>query len=640
MANSILDDYELDIDEEDIEIISEPVVTGRRTLPDMGISHIISTPDVPRHTVLDLQNIDSCPRCHKPLVPAIAIDGDASLSWMECPDCGTLVNRYTPTPYQAEFLRRPERYKMTAGGFGSGKTRVDVEDVIKHLLLIPGSRVGVAANTYPQLQGTFIKEFNNIMPAKLLKRKNDQKHEYEFTNGSEMIYRSFDDPSKLKSLNLSKIVLVEADGIPYSGFTMMQTRLRNTAALIPEYDPQTNLPLKVWSEKHKAYRIQYRVDARSINLETNPSSGWVKTKFLQDSHVVDYYGEAYNEGYKFSKTPDPNKYTQIVSTSANPHLPETYEEEQTRGKPEAYVQQMFKGSFNFGTGLVFPNFGLTIVPPHPLPREFNEEGRRVLFYVLGADYGIVDHTHFMYGAYSTETKKLYWFAEMRINESDIKRIAQTHRKSYKVNGWKPKGLMMMPRFDGRTWNKRESDLRTIGSMFEDEGLYFEPSFASHEARIIKMNSLINHGQMETFSTCEFFIEEMLNYKWKLDKNGEPTSTPVDGNDHGITAAEFVIVELPNDLNAVDMKVYLPPGVHHVHDKQPIADPAAPAVWAPLKVKEKSHANNRPGYGHNLNYHGVNRGPVVAHARSIYDDDEDTEADQRENQRLTSYLPRR
>lgn len=154
----------------------------------------------------------------------------------------------------------------------TGKSRVNIEDVIKHLLLIPKARVCVAARTYPAIDSTFKKEFESIFPEKLLKSKNDQKHEYSFTNGSELLYRSFDDPNKLKSMNLTKVVIIEASDIPYSGFTMMQSRLRNTAAMIPYFDAYGN-PITVWDPDKKAYCIKYRVDARHINLETNPDSG-------------------------------------------------------------------------------------------------------------------------------------------------------------------------------------------------------------------------------------------------------------------------------------------------------------------------------------------------------------------------------
>ena len=53
---------------------------------------------------------------------------------------------------------------------------------------------------------------------------------------------------------------------------------------------------------------------------------------------------------------------------------------------------------------------------------------------------------------------------------------------------------MLPRFDGRSYNKRESDLYTIGGMFEAEGLYFEPSFTGRGAI---MNA--HHWTTEIFS---------------------------------------------------------------------------------------------------------------------------------------------
>jgi hypothetical protein len=368
-------------------------------------------------------------------------------------------------------------------------------------------------------------------------------------------------------------------------------------------------------------------------LETNPDSGWVKSKFLLDSGTVEFYGDAYNEGYKYNKDRDSQKYTQIISTSANPYLPATYEEEQTRGKSKAYVQQYYKGSFNFSSNLVFPNFGVCIVSPHPLPRAFDESGKRVLYYAIGVDYGINDPTHVVYTAFSTETKKLYVYDELRINNSDIKTLAKEYRKETKLNGTDLDGLLMQPRFDGRSYSKRESNLVTIGSMFEAEGLYFEPSFASHDARIIKMNSLLNHNQVEVFSTCEFLIDEALNYKFKLDKSSAPTDKPEDGNDHGITALEFVVVELPHNLQELKLNVYLPSGKSFIHDKQKDAIiKKKQNYYDPLK---ETTNGNSDSFSSNITYSGSS-GPVFS--TSVFDeDDERTEEDF--NKPLGAYIPK-
>jgi phage terminase large subunit len=583
---------------------------------------------------INVSHIQHCPRCNKPLVSAKAVNGSESSTFKECPECGTLINTFKPTAYQAMFLRRRERYKMTAGGYGSGKSRANIEDVIKHIMLIPGARVAVTARTYPALEATFVKEFYSIFPMKLIRRKNDQKHELQLTNGSEILFRSFDDETKLKSINLTMAVIVESSDVNFAAFTMLQSRIRNTNAMIPEVDSNGE-PVMQWDPNQQIFKPKYRIDARHINLETNPDSGWVKSKFLLDSGTVEFYGDAYNEGYKYNKDRDPQKYTQIISTSANPYLPATYEEEQTRGKSKAYVQQYYKGSFNFSSNLVFPNFGVCIVAPHPLPRAFNESGKRVLYYAIGVDYGINDPTHVVYAAFSTETKKLYVYDELRINNSDIKTLAKEYRKETKLNGTDLDGLLMQPRFDGRSYSKRESNLVTIGSMFEAEGLYFEPSFASHDARIIKMNSLLNHNQIEVFSTCEFLIDEALNYKFKLDKNGTATDKPEDGNDHGITALEFVVVELPHNLQELKLNVYLPNGKSFVHDKQKNAIiKKTSQYYDPLK--ENTNDGNSDSFSNNLTYTGNDR---VIFATSIFNEDVEETDEEDFNKPLGAWLPK-
>ena len=199
-----------------------------------------------------MSTIKQCPRCLKPLVKTIAIAGNESETWLEgCPECGTLINTFRPTHYQAIFLMKDKRYKMTAGGFGSGKSRTNIEEVMKHIVLIPGARVCVAARTYPALEATFVKEFYAMFPMKLIRTKNDQKHELSLTNGSQLLFRSFDDPTKFKSMNLTMAVIIEGSDCPYSGFTMLQSRIRNTAALIPEYDSRGEV-VTYWDERAQA----------------------------------------------------------------------------------------------------------------------------------------------------------------------------------------------------------------------------------------------------------------------------------------------------------------------------------------------------------------------------------------------------
>lgn len=85
-------------DEPDVILTSDDVVVGAQE--ELSLSSVSS----------------NCPRCGKPLIHAIAISGDESPFFLECPDCGTLVNTFKPLPHQVDFLTHPARFKMAAGG--------------------------------------------------------------------------------------------------------------------------------------------------------------------------------------------------------------------------------------------------------------------------------------------------------------------------------------------------------------------------------------------------------------------------------------------------------------------------------------------------------------------------------------------
>jgi phage terminase large subunit len=557
----------------------------------------INIPTTAPLNISNLSRLTVCPRCRKPLVKAKSIEGGESTFFNECPACGTLVNTFQPLPHQAEFLSHPSRYKMAAGGYGSGKSAVDIQYIIKHMFLIPKARVCVYARTYTAIESTFLKEFRQIFPDSLFQSKNDTKHEYYFTNGAVLMMRSADDPTKLKSMNLTLAVIIEASDLGEDGFTMLKSRIRNTAALIPEVDANGK-PIVDWDDKQKVYVPRYKYDARHILMETNPASNWVK-KFLTDSKEVRYFGSSKNEGYKMNPKPHETQYTQVIPTDANPYLPPSYIPELCEGKSAAWVAQFVYGSFNFNDSLVYPNAGLCIVEPHELPRRFDEQGRRRLFFSTSLDYGITDPTHILFFAVSLDTKKLYVFDEYRTSNSDVPTITKEYRRTVKQNGTDLDGLYTLPTFDGRSYNKRESNLKTIGSEFEEQGLYFDPVFEGREVRIVRLNTLINHGQIEIFSNCEYLIEEILNLQFIKDKEGNPTKVPKDGKDHGITALEFGAVRLPSNLQEFNLSSYLPTGEKIVHDKHNI-----PTVTKKEKLynplEEDNHdRNNR--IGNNTSY---------------------------------------
>jgi hypothetical protein len=151
-----------------------------------------------------------------------------------------------------------------------------------------------------------------------------------------------------------------------------------------------------------------------------------------------------------------------------------------------------------------------------------------------------------------------------------------------------------------------------------------------------MNSLLNHGQIEVYSTCEFLIDEALNYKFQLDKSGAPTGKPEDGRDHGITALEFIVVELPHNLQELKLNVYLPNGKSFVHDKQKnVIIKKTLNYYDPLK--ENATNGNSDNFGNNITYTGNDR---VVFASSVFDETDETSSEEDNfNKPLGAWLPK-
>ena len=57
---------------------------------------------------------------------------------------------------------------------------------------------------------------------------NEQKQVLKFPNGSKILFRHFEEPDKLKSLNVGFIEIEEMSDIPESTFNMLLGRLRQT----------------------------------------------------------------------------------------------------------------------------------------------------------------------------------------------------------------------------------------------------------------------------------------------------------------------------------------------------------------------------------------------------------------------------
>uniref|UniRef100_A0A6M3XTH0 Putative terminase n=1 Tax=viral metagenome TaxID=1070528 RepID=A0A6M3XTH0_9ZZZZ len=197
---------------------------------------------------------------------------------------------------------------------GSGKTRAGAQEVILILLENPGILFLVARQTYPELRDTTARTFFDCLPHELIKSYSKSENHLVLKNNSEVLFRSLDDPMKLKSLELGGFWIDEASETDEDIFLTLQGRLRQKLSGV-----------------NKLCGV----------LTTNPpnSGHWIEKYFV---HV----GPPMYELFKMT----------TYENQAN--LPEGYISDLEKNYPPQWIKKYLLGEFGFtSAGLpIFPMF--------------------------------------------------------------------------------------------------------------------------------------------------------------------------------------------------------------------------------------------------------------------------------------------
>ena len=232
--------------------------------------------------------------------------------------------KYKLLDAQRQFLEIPHSYSLDVavyqGGYGSGKTFAGSLLGILLALKFPGIRGLVGAQTYTLVRDTTLQSYFEHMDNMGLVDGVHYKwvsaeQKLLFYNNSEILFRHFDEPNKLKSLNLGFVEIEEMSDIPYETFQMLIARMRQT-------------PKKSW--KNFTYRIFGH---------TNPElyQGWIYKTFFVN--------------------PAPNYRVICAPTTQNIYLPKGFCEELKQLYDEKYYNTFVLGQTgNYNENLVVKDF--------------------------------------------------------------------------------------------------------------------------------------------------------------------------------------------------------------------------------------------------------------------------------------------
>jgi PBSX family phage terminase large subunit len=451
-------------------------------------------------------------------------------AYLECPDCGAIELTYTPQDYQEGIHEVPYRYTDDEidtqivgafGGYGSGKSRSSLTEVLLRALENPKGTGLLTAPTLQQLKRTTLKTFfNEVCPPPLIERYNKADGEIELINGFVFYTIPSDDEEKLRSINAGICHMEEASGINRSIYDQILTRLR---------DPFV---------KNKLFMIC-----------SNPDLGWIKEV------LVDNEARA-NPNHPLHDDYSPFITSFIWATRLNKFLPKNFIEINSKGKPEWWIKRYLLGSFEHSEGMVYPNITKAIIEAIPDFDKVSRSWERC----IALDHGLRNPTAVTFIAIDPKEGIAYLYDEYYQPNTLVPQHAESIKPKVETI---PAGLIRHMVIDPSAKNKTDPiNGKSVQSLYAEYGLYFQPGNNEIEAGILRVNSYIERGKLKIFRTCVNTIKEAINYKFPeitMDDNDKNLDEkPVKKDDHAMDSLRYNIMRLPeNPLDLVN-EAYGPP----------------------------------------------------------------------------------
>ena len=493
-----------------------------------------------------MRQFNKCPRCGAPLVPATAYSGAPSEFWLECTRCNAFVNTYIPQPHQEAIHRDDHLYVGNFGGYGTGKTLTDREELYKHAMLTPNANILVCANIAAQYEQTIKRDIENDLPKQLVKTVSVQKSYMDLINGARIMYRPLDDVDKLRSLNLSMFIIIEASETDPEAFQQLKTRLRNLAASKPKKDLRGHVITRKLPNGMEVPELA--AEWRRGLIESNPDSGWIRNDVLYSSAVIEKHGKILDDIQVPEDRRDVHISTHVASTDVNNYLPPNFLKELCKNKPTWWIKRFIFSSFSYSEGQVYPGAMNCVIDAFPIPKEWKR--------IIAADYGLSDDFVYLYGAIDQKNGILHIYKEIRTNNRNIEELSRIfHAEAEDI----PQGgLYCTPIMDPKSGAKRDYNKKTLYDHFLDYGISFQPGHISVDARVFRLNTYIESGKLRIHDCCPDLIGELEKYKFPNKRLGvtiKGADKPVDKDNHGINPLEWITMALPADPAKLCYGVY-------------------------------------------------------------------------------------
>lgn len=254
------------------------------------------------------------------------------------------------------------------GGFGSGKSWITI--LVAYYICHYYSNVQLVITRYSkvQLQDTCIAQFLEAFPPEQYDyRYHIQPPKFIFSNGSNIMFRSFDQPHKIFGGKYDVVIMSQAEELREEHFYGVLGRMRGTA-----------LPV------------------RFIFTEGNPRQGWCKKRYHDDD------------------PPEGCLYIRATTYSNKKNLPSDYIKNMEENFPPSYIQQFLEGNWDSTQNAVYDQ----LMSHHIIPRQQIHDH---WYKCIGLDHGTRVDTSIVFMA-KDEAGRIYIYDEWHKPQPTIDEI--------------------------------------------------------------------------------------------------------------------------------------------------------------------------------------------------------------------------
>lgn len=460
---------------------------------------------------------------------------------------------------QDRFAKSRAKIQIFGGGFANGKTTAGV--VTKGLVVAkdyPGANILIARSTYPKLNDTIRKEFLKWCPASWIERKNlSQDNVVELKNGTVINFRYIAQQGKNQESSTSNLLSatydliivdqIEDPEISYKDFLDLLGRLRGNARYVGD-DPSMPSSGPRW-----------------LVALCNPTRNWVYKKLvkpLQDQKIgipnadllVDVEGKPIIElfeGPTHSNAANLEQdYIDTLESSYQGQMRERYLLGQW-GAFEGLVYSMYDPSMHvLSFGDMMGHLDKLI------SRDY------VPTWIESYDHGIASPSCYSL-AFVDDDNNVFDLVGFYEKENTVEQLAKRIKGIRERFGHLIDLELLQPILaDPAVFRRTSGNSKTVGvsvsGIFAELGLQMSRANNDILSGIAKVQSYLSvdaahkHPITGTFGSPRLFIcadqpwidQEIVDYMWRRDTNGEYEDTPKDRNDHAMDRIKYMLTNRP------------------------------------------------------------------------------------------------